>query len=60
MTAAAHPAPARDTAPATHAAETDSAALAPTAVRINVLIVPRRGGDLATALPWFLGRAIAR
>lgn len=32
----------------------------PTAVRIIVLIVPRRRGDLASALPWFLGRAIAR
>ncbi len=61
MTAAGTPAPAPADPPAPAApAAPANAVPAPGAVRIIVLTVPRRRGDLATALPWFLGRAIRR
>ncbi|WAB83244.1 hypothetical protein OVN20_09125 [Microcella daejeonensis] len=53
------PAPAAPIGPAAPAAPAN-AGTAPGAVRIIVLTVPRRRGDLAIALPWFLGRAFRR
>jgi hypothetical protein len=64
MTAVGSPAatPAEGPALAASVAPADAAPAnaVPAAVRIIVLTVPRRRGDLVTALPWFLGRAMRR